>query len=222
MTKTKLSKDLEHDSSTRVVLEQDIKAPMDLVFPLACPVLEYTWIPAWKCELIHCPNGHAELGTIFREMSSSPILADSIAQKTTWTAVLYDPDNHRVHYRLDNKISSSLYKMEFETNASGGTRMWLDLTYSLLRGDEVGEAKRHRRDKITLMVTVLSNMLVHYCEQGEMMKSSRIKTMPLPVKGLTIVDKLRLIINKFLRRHVSDEDRIKFFKGIAISKVNSS
>lgn len=216
------SDDERDEFSTRALLEQHIYTPVDNVFPLVCPVMEYKWIPGWKCELLHCPNGHVELGTVFNEISSSPVLADSIAQRTTWTAVLYDPENHRVHFRLDNQISSSLYKLEFETSTSGGTNMRLDMTYCPLGEPEVGEAKIHRHDKIKLMLSILSAMLVHYCERGEMMKTSRIKEMPLPVESLTFVDKFRLVFNKLMKKHMKDDDRIKFFKGVAISRVMPS
>ena len=115
MNKINMSNESQNDGSITVMVQQYINAPVQEVFPLACPVMEYKWIPGWKCELIHCPNGHVELGCIFNEISSAPVLADSIAQKTTWTAVLYEPDNFRVHYRLVNKISSSLYKIELTT-----------------------------------------------------------------------------------------------------------
>ena len=82
------SNENQNDFSLRVELNQIIDAPAQEVFPLACPVMEYKWIPDWKCELIHCPNGHADLGIIFKEIFTAPILADSVAQKTTWTAVL--------------------------------------------------------------------------------------------------------------------------------------
>ena len=41
--------------SLQVEYETRIAAPVDAVFPLACPVEEYKWIPGWKCDLVHCP-----------------------------------------------------------------------------------------------------------------------------------------------------------------------
>ena len=214
-----MSNDKQDEFLTRVVFKHHINAPVDDVFPLVCPVMEYKWIPGWKCELINCPNGHVELGTVFNEISSSPVLADSIAQKTTWTAVFYEPENHRVHFRLDNQISSSLYKLEFVASAAGGTDMRLEMAYTPLGAYEEGEMKIHREEKIKLMLSVLSAMLVHYCEQGEMIRTSRLKEMALPIETLTFIDKFRLVFNKLVKKHMKDGDRVNFFNGIAISKV---
>ena len=60
--------------SLQVDYETRIAAPVDSVFPLACPVEEYKWIPGWKCDLVHCPNQQVEQGTVFDEYSSAPFL----------------------------------------------------------------------------------------------------------------------------------------------------
>jgi hypothetical protein len=61
-------------NSLQVDYETRIAAPVDSVFPLACPVEEYKWIPGWKCDLVHCPNQQVEQGTVFDEYSSAPFL----------------------------------------------------------------------------------------------------------------------------------------------------
>lgn len=203
----------------RVQLNQIIDAPVQDVFPLACPVMEYKWIPGWKCELVHCPNGHAELGVVFREIFSAPILAASVAEKTTWTAVLYEPDNHRVHYRLDNSISSSLYRIEFEAGCSGGTRARLDLTYTPINDRGVAAMAQGGEAKLRLMLSILALMLKHYCENGDMVDSSEILKLAAQAKELTASDRFRSLLNKMLRMVIHDENRNRFEKGLPISKV---
>ncbi|PHS77981.1 MAG: hypothetical protein COB56_00110 [Robiginitomaculum sp.] len=207
-----MSDEKKNGSFVRVEMNRHINAPVHKVFPLACPVMEYKWIPGWKCELIHCPNGHVELGTIFKEISSSPILADSIAERTTWTAVLYEPDSYRVHYRLDNRISSSLYKLEFEESISGGTNMRLEMAYTSLDGMGGYEVKKWREAKLKLMLSILSLMLTHYCEHGEIIETSEVKKLVLQVNELTFKDRIRLLLNKLVKRFMKDEDRIKFLR----------
>ena len=97
--------------TVKCLIPVSIKGPVDKVFSLCCPVEEYKWIPGWKCKLIHCPNDRVELGTIFSEISSAPFLIGSFQGKTTWTAVMHDSEGYKIHYRLDNKNSSSLYKI---------------------------------------------------------------------------------------------------------------
>jgi hypothetical protein len=160
------SNENQNDHSIRVELNQIIDAPVQEVFPLACPVMEYKWIPDWKCELIHCPNGHAELGVVFNEIFSAPILADSVAQKTTWTAVLYEPEKYRVHYQLDNRISSSLYKIEFEAHGSDRTKNSLVMTYTPINKRGIAAMEKGGKAKIELMLSILALMLKHYCEKA--------------------------------------------------------
>jgi hypothetical protein len=39
-----------------------VPAAPEHVFPLLCPVLEYKWIPYWRCELLHLGRAtHVEL-----------------------------------------------------------------------------------------------------------------------------------------------------------------
>jgi hypothetical protein len=45
---------LDHSSAFTV------PAAPDRVFPLLCPVLEYRWIPTWRCEQLHSESGVAE------------------------------------------------------------------------------------------------------------------------------------------------------------------
>ena len=114
----------------RSVFPVHINAPVEKVFPLVSPIGEYRWIPGWKCNLIHCPNDIIAQGTIFSEISSAPFLIGRSNGETTWTVVMHDPENFKIHFRLDNEISSSLYKIELENNNEGGTVGRLDLTYN--------------------------------------------------------------------------------------------
>lgn len=45
--------------------EATIRAPVDQVFPLLCPVREYEWIDGWRCELVYSRSGFAEKGAVF-------------------------------------------------------------------------------------------------------------------------------------------------------------
>jgi hypothetical protein len=39
-----------------------IKAPVEQVFPLLCPVRECDWLEGWNCTLLHSGSGLAEKG----------------------------------------------------------------------------------------------------------------------------------------------------------------
>ena len=67
---------------------------------------------------------------MFDEYASAPLLVGKAWAKTTWTAVLHEPEQHRVHFELKNAASDSLYKIELSDDGSDGTLAQLDFRYS--------------------------------------------------------------------------------------------
>jgi hypothetical protein len=189
-----------------------IKAPVDQVFPLASPMEEYKWIPGWKCNLIHCPNDRVELGTIFSEISSAPFLMGSFRGKTTWTVVLYDLERYKIHFRLDNKNSSSIYKIEFEDNGKGGTGGRLDFTFNATNKKGNRLVEKNLEGKIHVMLSLLNAMLQHYCETNEMLSSSRLQKMISAEQRLSVIDKILLGLNRLAVSNMEHKDRGRFMK----------
>ena len=200
--------------TAKSVVPVSIKAPVDRVFPLACPVEEYKWIPGWKCNLIHCPNDRAELGTIFSEISSAPFLMGSFQGRTTWTVVMHDPESYKIHFRLDNKNSSSLYKIELEDNGKGGTEGKLDFTYNAT--DKKGNTLvgKNMEGKIHSMLLILNAMLQHYCETNELLSSSRLQKMIASEQELSVLDKILIGLNRLAVLIMRDKSRGRFMKKI--------
>lgn len=62
-----------------------LEAPPGEVFPLLCPVREYDWIPAWRCELLYTASGVAEEGCLFR--TAAPDGSGGM----TWVVTRYEP-----------------------------------------------------------------------------------------------------------------------------------
>lgn len=175
--------------------EARIAAPVDFVFPLACPVEEYKWIPGWKCDLVHCPNERVEQGTVFDEYASAPFLVGKAWAKTTWTAVLHEPSRHSVHYAIRNVASDSLYKIEFSRDESGGTLAFLNFRYSASGRQGRRVIQSQGQAKIEFMLQVLAQMLRHYCESGELLPRERVARWVVRSNALTIADRARLLIN---------------------------
>ena len=142
--------------------EVTINAPVEIAFPLVCPVREYDWIPGWKCNLLYCPGGRNEKGVVFEEKMSSPFLLNKIGGKTTWTTLLYDKVNYRVHFSWDNKISSSIYKMEMFPIDSSKTRVSLSLNLKII--DDQGSRLKdpESKYKIWFLIEGLAAMLKLY------------------------------------------------------------
>jgi len=189
-----------------------ISAPVDVVFPLCCPVEEYEWIDGWKCEMIHCPHDRVEQGCVFNEILSAPFLLGTAKDKTTWTAVLHDPENHRLHFALDNAVSSSIYKIELTDDGKGGTGVRLDFTYrpTCEKGNRI--ARNNGEGKIRLMLSMISAMLKHYCENGEMLKTVAVSRRVIRSDQLTLPDKIRIAFNKVAMIRMRDKDRKRIIK----------
>ncbi len=64
--------------------EFTVPAPREKVFPLLCPVLEYEWIPDWRCTMVHSDSGVAEKNAVF-------ITRQKFHKKAVWTAITYEP-----------------------------------------------------------------------------------------------------------------------------------
>ncbi len=181
-----------------IVLPVHIKAPVEKVFPLCCPVEEYRWIPGWKCHLIHCPNDKVELGTIFSEISSAPFLLNSFRGTTTWTAIVYDPDNYKLHFRLDNEKSSSLYNIELQDDGKGGTTGVLDFTYNAVNAKGGNYVGKNMEEKIRVMLLLVRTMLQHYCETGKVLTFAELQKVVLSEPGLSVMDKVRMGLNRMV------------------------
>ena len=181
-----------------IVLPVQIKVPVQKVFPLCCPVEEYRWIPGWKCHLIHCPNNKVELGTIFSEVSSAPFLLNSFLGKTTWTAIMHDPDNYKLHFRLDNKKSSSLYTIELQDDGKGGTAGTLDFTCNAVNDRGGSYPGKNMEKKIRVMLSLIRTMLQHYCETGKMLTFGGLQKRVLSEPELSVMDKIRMGLNRMV------------------------
>ena len=205
--------------SINIVIKGQISAEAGNIFLLVCPVMEYKWIPGWKCNLIHCPNGHVELGTRFSEIFSSPFLLGRIGRKTLWTAVLYEKEKFLVHYQLENAISLSLYKIEFESIDQENTIYRLDFTYTPinLQGERLIE--KNLQKKIEFMLISLAKMLKFYSENGKLLPKSEILEMGMKFQYFTFMDRIRLFLNQKKMKKMIDEDRKRFFQGKPISKI---
>jgi len=195
--------------------EMRVHAPVEAVFLLCCPVEEYKWIPGWKCDLVHCPNERVERGTVFDEYSSALFLMGKAWGKTTWTAVLHEPEQHRVHYALKNAASDSLYKIELIDDRSDGTLARLDFRYSAISPLGLKVIRNRGEAKIELMLQILMMLLEHYCERGEMASSGRIARLIATSGALDTADRIRLFLNSLAMMRKRDSFKQRYMKELA-------
>ena len=153
----------------RSTVSETIQAPVDEVFPLACPVEEYKWIDGWQCNLVYSESGKVEKGCIFTESMSAPLLGYTEGS-TTWLTALYDRDRHQVHFILITPISVAQYEIHMEAASADTTRAKLDLTLTATTQQGNAFAEAAAKDATQAMLASLARMLKHYCESGEMLR----------------------------------------------------
>jgi hypothetical protein len=97
------------------------------VFPLLCPVLEYDWLPGWRCRMHWSRSGVAEKDAVF-STREAPLV------RAVWTTITYQPDSFieylvvapgNVVMRLSIRLS--------ETGAGGVGVEWTMLFTTLSR-----------------------------------------------------------------------------------------
>ncbi|MDH3483219.1 MAG: hypothetical protein OEM16_03235 [Myxococcales bacterium] len=201
--------------SIQINYEMEVRAPVEAVFRLCCPVEEYKWIPGWKCDLVHCPNERVEQGTVFDEYASAPFLVGKAWAKTTWTAVLHEPEQHRVHFELKNAACNSLYKIELIDNGSNQTLAQLDFRYSAITPLGLKVIRNRGEAKIELMLQILIMQLRHYCERGEVASSGRIARLIANSDALDTADRIRLFLNRLAMARKRDSFRQRYMKELA-------
>jgi hypothetical protein len=74
--------------STRIerIGEFDLNGTAGEIFPLLCPILEYDWLPGWRCTMLYSDSGVAEDNAIFHTTERPGLRA-------VWTCIAYEPDS---------------------------------------------------------------------------------------------------------------------------------
>ena len=195
-----------------------IDAPVQYVFPLACPVSEYKWIPGWKTKLIYCPNGKNEEGVIFKEKMSTPFIMGKAFGKTTWKTLLHNSENHKIHFSWDNKISTSIFKIEMFSFGINQTKCVFNL--SMNNTNEKGGKVLNQKGeyKINFLLTGLGRMLKQYCENNTMLNPKGSKRKIEFLNSLTTTEKLVFLLGKLNLKFTYDRDKVSYLSSGIISK----
>ena len=203
--------------STKQIIKID--APIHEVFPLVCPVREYEWIREWKCKLIHCPNGKNEKDVVFKEKMSSPFLMGPFGGKTTWTTLLHDTTDYRIHFRWDNKISTSIYKIEMFPTGKDSTKCVLDFVFNIKNEKGIKTIIDNTKYKIEFLIAGLGSMLKYYCESGNMLNSKGSVRVKELASNLSLSEKITFVMNKINLKLTYDSNRKKYLSGKPIRVV---
>jgi hypothetical protein len=133
---------------------QDLPAPAEAVFPLLCPVEEYRWLPAWRCEMVYSASGVAEEGCLFTTRLSTG---------ETWLGTRYEPPN-AVAYAVFSEHMLLLQQAEITDHGDGTSGIRWTRSYTAL--DRMGRffLERYDQEKFDREMRFLLGLLEDHLE----------------------------------------------------------
>ncbi|NQT73739.1 MAG: hypothetical protein HQ553_13385 [Chloroflexi bacterium] len=147
-------------------VEEEIKAPLSMVFPLCCPVEELKWINGWEYQMVCSDSGVNEKGCIFiEEMSGSALFG--VPVKTKWITTRHEPDTRIQFVLVSEEKSIIIFDLEFVDQGNGTCSARFQFIYTPMNEDAINETTE---EKLMLIMTSLMSWLKYYCETGEMLK----------------------------------------------------
>ena len=163
--------------------------------------------------MIHFPNGKIEKDCEFKEFMSAPFLIGNISGQTRWTTVYFNPQNHQIHFCLDNKISSSKYKIEMSCENDSKTKCRLELTYKPINSKGIKFIANNGAKKIEFFISALGSMLKYYSESSEMYTSNKNSRLLVYMKYFTKAEKLKIVLNRLILHLYSDRNKKSLLAG---------
>ena len=148
--------------------EETIKATMEKLFPLACPVAEYKWIDGWDFEMVYSECGAMEKHCIFRERLTGAFLFADPDLETTWAVCDNDRDARwlRAVLLLGDR-AAGMFEVNGQEHDKGSTKVTWNYTITGLNDDANEALAALEPGKIDAMLGFLGKSLKHYCETGE-------------------------------------------------------
>lgn len=138
--------------------------PIEEVFKLFCPILEYEWIRGWTCTMRHSNSGYAEQNALFESRYPWPL-----GMKATWVCTKYQPPAEVSYTAFIPGTLVLILENQFETRKDGKTGHKLKYT-----GYGLNWIGRKIINKMFDTQSPSRDDLKYYLTHGEMIpKSSR-------------------------------------------------
>ncbi len=147
-----------------------INAPVQKIFPLACPEEELKWISGWDYRMVYSDSGKNENNCVFSEtITARHIMGSENSEDTYWITTLYDPQEHRIHFVIMR--SSTVTKLEITMNEINDheTVVAWDMTATAIKNEADPLFDASMKERMKLMMKLIGHSLKHYCETGEML-----------------------------------------------------
>jgi hypothetical protein len=139
-----------------------LKGPRSAVFPLLCPVLEYQWLPGWKCTMAYSDSGIAEKDAIFHTV-------EMLGRKAVWTAITYQPDTFIEYLIVSGRAVVVRLSIALESGEGGTTAVtWRMLFTATSMLGRIALSRAFSEASFMKMMNKRENELNHFLEKGKM------------------------------------------------------
>ena len=149
---------------------------------------------------------------------STPFIMGKAFGKTTWKTLLHDSKNHKIHFSWDNKISTSIFKIEMFSFGINQTKCVFNLSMSNTN-EKGGKVLNQKGEyKINFLLSGLGKMLKQYCENNTMLNPRGSKRKVEFLNSLTTTEKLVFLSSKLNLKFTYDRDKVSYLSSGVISK----
>jgi hypothetical protein len=134
----------------------------DRIFPLLCPVLEYAWLPGWKCTMAYSDTGVAEKDCMF-------YTNEGVGKTALWTCVAHEPDSFVDYLATTGRTGAMRLTIRLTPNGSDKTEVeWRMLFTGLSALGRLVIRRRFSRERFKRMMRDRERELNWYLEHGAM------------------------------------------------------
>ncbi len=132
------------------------------IFPLLCPVLEYDWLPDWKCTMCYSDSGVAEIDTVFHTK-------EQLGRTAVWTCITFEPDTFIEYLAVSEKDVVMRLSIRLEETVPEKTSVAWRMLFTMT--SHLGKAvikKAFSEEKFREMMASREKELNYYLKHGSM------------------------------------------------------
>lgn len=134
------------------------------IFPLLCPVLEFDWLPDWKCVMCYSDTGIAELDSVFHTR-------ERLGRTAVWTCITYEPDTFIEYLAISGIDVVMRLSIRLEEKGPEKTAVTWRMLFTMT--SHIGSAiinKAFSEEKYGERIAHLEKVLNYYLKHGSMIK----------------------------------------------------
>lgn len=138
-----------------------LPAPPEQVFPLLCPVLEYDWIPFWRCRMVHSSSGVAEKDCVFE--TDLPDHGPEV-----WICMRYEPPHSVEYVRWSPRGLVRRLTISLGAVLGGATNLLWETIATPITPEGEAMLERMAQGQYEREIVLVENLLRHYLATGTM------------------------------------------------------